>query len=121
MKSKKVLPGQGASYEIYAEKKRAAVNKYRRENPEKFLASVKRSKARNVERVKASNKAWYELNKELVKEKRRARYKLEKAAKEPKIRTCWKYSGKRLPPDKYKISGFVMIETSDTVLLPRGL
>lgn len=119
MKAK--LPGQGASYEIYAEKKRAAVNKYRRENPEKFRKSVRLSQERNKEQTKATKKAWYELNKELVKEKRRARYKLEKAAKEPKIRTCWKYSGKRLPPDKYKISGFVMIETSDTVLLPRGL
>lgn len=123
MKAK--LPGEGVDYKTYAEKKRAAANKYRKENPEKFLASVKRSKARNKERVKAAAKAWYEENKEDIKEKRRARYKLEKARKDLKpkeIRTCWKARGRRLPPDKYKAgSGFLMIETQDYCVLPRGI
>lgn len=120
MKAK--LPSQAASYSVYAEKKRAAINKYRQENPEKFLESVKRSKAKNKARVKAYAKSYYELNKELVKEKRRERYKASREGQPKKIRECWKANGKRLPPDRYKNgSGFVMKSTQDDCVLPRGL
>jgi len=128
MKAK--LPGQGASYSVAYKKKLAAGKKYRQENPEKFRESVKRSKAEHKEAVRIRNKAYREANKEKILEARKKYYwkNREKElartagyaaeAKQNRLLT----GGSRMPPESYKNgSGFVIKETQDDCILPRGL
>lgn len=130
MKSKKaVLPGQAMPASQAREKQRSSSEKYRQENPEKFREIVKKSKEKNKEAVRIRNKLYREANKEKILEKRKEYYwkNREKElartagyadqARQSRVLT----GGSRLPPKKYRAgSGFVMIETQDSVVLPTG-